>query len=369
MSKNCVDASIELANQYDVPMFLVASRRQIEAKEFGGGYANNWSTEDFAKYIQEKDKKGRIHLARDHGGPWQNSLEVANKYGLYQAMESAKRSFQVDIESGFEFIHIDPSVDIWGEPDIDEVLSRAFELYEHCWSIAQKLNKKIYFEIGAEKQSGDIGALDEVDYILSKVKEFCVKNHLPFPTFIVVQTGTRVAEMKNVGSMSTPLRIAHELPAEIQIPKLIDICNRNGIFLKQHNTDYLSDEVLGLFPKLGIHSVNVAPEFGVKETLALIHLFDQYGLTVMKERFLKIAYDSKKWDKWMLPQTNATDVDRAVIAGHYIFSDPRVQEMKKELEVQLKGRISSVDDYLTQEIKKSIMRYLRSFRLLRLKDL
>lgn len=366
MSKNCVDAVIELSNQYETPLFLIASRRQIEAEEFGGGYANNWSTQEFSRYIHAHDKKGRIIMARDHGGPWQSNFEVQNKYSLRQAMESAKRSYQIDIESGFEFIHIDPSIDIWGEPDVDEVLSRVFELYEHCWTLARRQNKNIFFEIGVEEQSGDIGTAEEVDYILSKVRTFCRKNHFPFPSFMVVQTGTKVTEMKNTGLISTPLHSAHGSPVEIRLSKLVDICNRNGILLKQHNTDYLNDEALTQLPKLGIHSANVGPEFGTRETLALLNVFDQYKLDPLKEKFLKLAFDSKKWEKWMSPQTNATDHQRAVIAGHYVFSDPPFIDIKEELKANINGRMSSVDAYLADEIKKNIMRYLRSFRLLSL---
>ena len=75
MSVNCVDAAIELANENDVPLMLIASRRQIDSEDFGGGYVNNWSTHRFADYVIENDKKGKILLARDHGGPWQNESE------------------------------------------------------------------------------------------------------------------------------------------------------------------------------------------------------------------------------------------------------------------------------------------------------
>ena len=363
MSKNCVDAVIGLSNLYDVPLFLIASRRQIEAEEFGGGYVHHWSTQEFSRYVHDHDKKGRIIMARDHGGPWQNDFEVQNKYSLRQAMESAKRSYQIDIESGFEFIHIDPSIDMGGQPDVDEVLLRVFELYEHCCTVAQRQKKNIFFEIGVEKQSGDIDAWEGVDYVLSKVRTFCRKNHFPFPSFIVLQTGTKVTEMKNTGSISMPLGRAHGLSVETQLSKLVDICNRNGILLKQHNTDYLNDEALALLPKLGIHSANVGPEFGTGETLALINLFDQYKLAPLKEKFLKLAFDSRKWEKWVSSQTNATDHQKAVIAGHYVFSDPRFMDIKKELKININGSMGSVDAYLAGEIKKNIMRYLRSFHL------
>ena len=72
MSKNCVDATIELANQYKTPLMLIASRRQIDSEEFGGGYVENWTTQEFSNYISSQDKQNNIILARDHGGPWQN---------------------------------------------------------------------------------------------------------------------------------------------------------------------------------------------------------------------------------------------------------------------------------------------------------
>ena len=75
MSKNCVDVVIELANTYQIPLMLIASRRQIESKELGNGYVNNWSTEEFSKYVYEKDKSQNVILCRDHGGPYQNENE------------------------------------------------------------------------------------------------------------------------------------------------------------------------------------------------------------------------------------------------------------------------------------------------------
>lgn len=71
MSVNCIDATVELANEFHTPLMLIASRRQIDSEEYGGGYVNNWSTSDYTNYVTEADKQGKIILARDHGGPWQ----------------------------------------------------------------------------------------------------------------------------------------------------------------------------------------------------------------------------------------------------------------------------------------------------------
>lgn len=365
MSLNCIDATIELANEYEVPLMMIASRRQIDSEEFGGGYVNNWTTEDFARYVTDKDKKGKILLARDHGGPWQSIMEKEAKLGLRRAMDSAKSSYRADIAAGFQVLHIDPSVDIHGSPDVDEVLDRVFDLYEFCWSQAQQAAQEVIFEVGTEEQSGSTNSQEELDYTLNAIKKFCMKNRIPQPTFVVIQCGTRVMEMRNVGSFDSPIRIANEIPAEIQLPKMIEICNRHGIFMKEHNTDYLSDEGLQWHPRLGIHAANVAPEFGVAETKALVHVLESHGLTGHAERFLKIAYDSNKWDKWMLDNTSATDRDRALISGHYVFSNPEVRELKMEASKLLERKAIHLEEHLKQQVKQSILRYLHNFRLVR----
>ncbi|MEE3227837.1 MAG: class II D-tagatose-bisphosphate aldolase, non-catalytic subunit, partial [Chloroflexota bacterium] len=263
MSLNCIDATIELANDYNIPLMLVASRRQIDSEVFGGGYVNGWTTPEFARYVIDRDKKGNVLLARDHGGPWQNNKEKEAKLNLRQAMESSKASYKVDIDAGFQILHIDPSVDIFGVPNVNVIIDRICELYEFCWSYAQRQGKEIIFEIGTEEQSETSSTLEELDYTLEVILDFCRRSNLPKPTFVVAQTGTRVMETRNIGSFDTPIRVVDEIPAEIQVPKMIEICKKSDVFLKQHNTDYLSDEALKWHPRLGIHSANVAPEFGV----------------------------------------------------------------------------------------------------------
>ena len=200
MSKNCVDATIELANDHKVPLTLIASRRQIDAEAFGGGYVNNWTTKEFADYVIDHDKHGKVYLARDHGGPWQSEKEKEAKMTLRRAMDSAKHSYREDIDAGFQMIHIDPSVDIFSAPDVDETLERIYELYEFCYSHAQRQGKEIIFEIGTEEQSGSTNTREELEYTLEQMKVFCKVNKLPYPAFVVVQTGTKVMEMANVGS-------------------------------------------------------------------------------------------------------------------------------------------------------------------------
>lgn len=363
MSKVCVDATIELANEHRVPIILIASRRQIDCEEFGGGYVNNWTTQQFADYVLDRDKAGRVLLARDHGGPWQNEREKDAKLGLRKAMDSAKRSYARDIDAGFQILHIDPSVDPHAPPSLEDTLERLFELYEFCWSYARRAGREVLFEIGTEEQSGSTNTPEELKHTLSEVKRFCAKEHLPFPSFVVVQTGTRVMEMRNVGSFSSPVRVADELAAEIQLPMMIDICRAHGIYIKQHNTDYLDDESLRWHPRLGIHAANVAPEYGVAETRALLSTLRGADCNDLADHFSTLALAAGKWKKWMLPNTAATDSDRAVIGGHYVFSTPEGAEIRANATERLAAKGVDLDGVLRAAVKATIQRYLEDFRL------
>jgi hypothetical protein len=367
MSKNCVDATIELANDFQTPIMLIASRRQIDSQEFGGGYVNNWTTEEFSQYVIDNDKKGFVILARDHGGPWQNTQEKEKKLSFRKAMESCKKSYEADIKSGFEIIHIDPSEDIFGKSSVDQILDRVYELLDFCTSISKRHNKDIAFEIGTEEQSGGTNSKEELEYVLQKVLDFCNKNKIQKPSFIVIQTGTKVMETRNVGTFDWPLRIMGELPAEIQVPQMIELCNKYNIFMKEHNTDYLSDEALSWHPKFGIHAANVAPEFGVMETRSFMNLLETYKLEDLKQNFIDLAYKSQKWDKWLLPNSTTTKTDKAVIAGHYVFAKEEFKSIKQEAQSKIKDK--NIDEFLKEQIKISIMRYLRAFRLLRLSNI
>ena len=363
MSKNCVDATIELANETDTYLMLIASRRQIDSEHFGGGYVNGWTTEQFAKYVTINDKKGKIILCRDHGGPWQSDHEKKANMSLKLAMESAKISYKADILAGFEVIHIDPSIDIHGKASLNDILDRVFELYEYCHSVGRQHQRKLAYEIGTEEQTGSTDSIDTLDYAISKITEFCTRNRIPKPSFVVAQTGTRVMETRNYGSLESPFRIADELPPEIQIPRIVDLCRRHNIFLKQHNTDYLSTDTLKWHPKLGIHSANVAPEFGVAETHAIVELLKRKPCSDLLEHFYELAYSSEKWQKWLIPDSRATKEDKALMAGHYVFADQRFIELKGVMQQRL-GSTVNVDEFLKHRVKASIFRYVDAFNLI-----
>ena len=363
MSKNCVDAAINITNQYKSPIILIASRRQIECEEFGGGYVNNWSTEKFSHYVKSRDKNNQIFLARDHGGPWQGSFE--DKYNFIKSMKVAKKSFEIDIDSNFNFLHIDTSIQPNSNVSIKKSLERFYELFEHCIYYSKKKNKDIMFEVGTEEQSGSTNTPEELEYTLNQIKKYCKKNNFKMPTFVVIQSGTKVAEMRNIGSFESPLRIENEIAVEVQIPKMIEICKKYGILMKEHNADYLSNHSLSLHPKLNIHAANIAPEFGVTETKSILNLMRKYNLKKLERDFLDLSYKSKKWKKWLVKDSKINKIDKAVIAGHYNFSSEKFQILKSKIERFLNKKNINLDNYLKKRVEKSIMRYAKNFNLVK----
>lgn len=360
MSKNCIDASIELAESFDSPQILIASRRQIDDVEFGGGYVEGFTTEQFSQYVRANAPKN-VYLARDHGGPWQSELEAEQNLSIEHSMASAKRSFCKDIEVGFDFIHIDPSIPIGAEDlTLDLVLDRLFELYGYCEEVAKGQGKNIQFELGTEEQNGYAQDLEQFEYFLNKTFQFCHKNNITKPTFVVAQTGTKVMEMRNVGNFSQ--NDSEKLSNTIShIRNVVAICNKYGIKLKEHNTDYLSDEALMMRPWLGIHASNVAPEYGVAESKALFYLLENFGLSKERDRLIEIALGSQKWQKWMLPNSSASDLDKATICCHYVFNHPEVKEIKRRLNAETFVRGICLNTFLRQKIKNCMLRYMALF--------
>jgi hypothetical protein len=340
---------------------IIASRRQIESKQLGSGYVNNWSTEEFSEYIN-KHANSNLILCRDHGGPYQNENEIKQNLTYGEVMTNAKESFRVDIKSGFNIIHIDPTENIISDLTIDEMLNRIYELYDYCFSVADEFNKKIHIEICFGKEDGGISNLSEIQYAIKKIETFCESKNLPLPLFMVLKTGNHVLETKNIGIFEDVID-GKGVEEENEIKKMIEFCNQIGIMVKEHNGDYLTNHALQYHPKLGIHAINVAPEFGVIETKSILAWLEKNDLNKYREEFLEISFNSEKWKKWMLPNTTTTKIEKAIISGHYIFSSTDFIKLKKKI-LENTENLNDFDNYLKSEIKKSILRYLKNLNLI-----
>lgn len=361
MSLRIVEETIKLANETKKPIALIPSRRQVECSGFGGGYANNWSTESFSKFVREADRGGYILLSRDHSGPWQ--FRTKNKQGssltYKEAMEEAKASLRVDIESDFDLIHLDPSQGLEFQRSQQDVINDILDLNEFCCGL--KGGREVIYELGADEQSmiPDLPSIAEekLSLILERLKGM----NLPSPMFYVLQTGTKVKELRNIGSFATRIPVRDMLPAAFQIPEILKICQSYGVYLKEHNADYLPEDSLSWHKRLGIPAANVAPEFAVAETRAIIDLAKQGKQDWFLELFYGLVLKEGKWQKWMMPNSKATDEEKILIAGHYHYSNPEISEAIDKLSVELKAQSIQFDAEIRRSVRKSILRFLKQF--------
>tara|TARA_B100000886_G_scaffold339254_1_gene304182 strand:- start:2749 stop:3153 length:405 start_codon:yes stop_codon:yes gene_type:complete len=134
--------------------------------------------------------------------------------------------------------------------------------------------------------------------------------------------------------------------------------------MKEHNADYLSTESLNWHPKIGIHAANIAPEFGVAETKALVDILTENNLKEEREKFLVISHKSNKWKKWMMKKTMTSDYEKSIISGHYVFSNKEFLDLKKNIISKLNKKGINLDNFLKKIVSNSIKRYLKSFRLI-----
>ena len=94
-----------------------------------------------------------------------------------------------------------------------------------------------------------------------------------------------------------------------------------------------------------------------------MQILENNSLGLLAVKFIELSYKSKKWYKWMLPNSTASIREKAIISGHYIFSTPEYIELKKEASLNLKKKGIELDIHLCNQVKKSIFRYMYNFRL------
>lgn len=375
MSKTLIEAVIQLAKEKDFPVMLIASRNQVDGDAFGGGYVCGFDQKRFKKCVDDiiikNNFNGLCYLCRDHGGPWQRDEERAAKLPVEKAMEIAKQSYVEDMLAGFDLLHIDPTKDphITGTVELDLVLNRTVELIEYLEKKRKELKLgDIGYEVGTEETNGGLTSVSAFENFAIKLTKALKEKGLPQPLFIVGQTGTLTRLTKNVGQYQTKEAV-----------ELTKISNKYGMGLKEHNGDYLSNEILLEHPAMGLDAMNVAPEFGVIETMSYIELAaleSKFTEKDKRSRAIEVITDyavkSERWRKWMVgDMKNAPasevlkdDANKKLIlemCGHYTYE---IKEVKRELE-KLKKNINGIgldfDFYVIKRIKDCIDRYVYCF--------
>ncbi len=306
MSKNTVDAAIEVSD-----VGFCASRRQIE---YDGGYVNGWTTRSFVKYIRQNSSD--MIIVRDHAGPGQGKKED-------DGLASLKRDAKL-----MDIIHIDPWKKFYY---IEKGIAKTAECIEFC----NKVNKNCLYEVGTEESIRKLTP-DGLYIFLKGLKKRLGDQLFSKILYAVIQSGTLLEEDRNTGEYDKERLI-----------NMIDVCKEFSVLSKEHNGDYLSEDIIKGKFDLGLDAINIAPEFGVIETMCIL---DRVSDDKVFDKIYKLCYNSGKWKKWVGDDFDplADKKQLVKICCHYVFAD---RKFKTILKLDM---FDGIDDEVKSKIKKRI---------------
>lgn len=308
MSKNVVDSVIEFCNETDNQIGLIPSRRQIENS---GGYVNKWTTKDFSEYV--KSKCNNIVLQRDHAGPSQGFFDD-------DGYESLKEDCAY-----FDLIHIDP----WKKHETYvDGLNTTVDMIQYCNAI----NPNLRFEVGTEESIRRF-EVEELNQLMIDLKKRLGTTFSKIE-YLVIQSGTSLKGVKQTGQYDNQ-----------RLKKMVSVAKNHGVLSKEHNGDYMPADLIKQKLDLGLDSINIAPEFGLIETLVYLeNIKDEETLSI----FWKICHESGRWKKWVSNDFDPLNQKENLIkiCGHYVFSD---EEFIKSVKTKY-----DLDDKIRSEIRKKL---------------
>jgi len=306
MSKNIVDAIVEFCANTGNTIGLIPSRRQVE---WNGGYVNNWTTEEFSKYVTT------LPLQRDHGGPGQGNRD-----------DDGFESLAYDAKH-FQLIHIDP----WKKyPEFSDGLEKTIEMIKFAYEI----NPDIIFEVGTEEAIRPFTP-DELNLLVASLRSALPEEVYWQIKYLVIQSGTSLKGTNQTGNYDST-----------RLVEMIEVARSYDMLSKEHNGDYIPVEVIKEKFSLGLDCINIAPEFGLIETLTYLSEIKDDKLF---ERFWQICYDSKKWVKWVSPGFDPyyNREQLVKICGHYVLSYPKFIS-------DIKSQFPGIDEKVKANVTKKL---------------
>ena len=319
MSSEVIEAVFRYSHYYRKQLMLIASKNQIDYK---GGYVNNWTTQQLSEYVSKLRhlyNYSNVKICRDHCGPGFNgSQDLSDTY----------ETIRNDIANGFDLIHFDFC-------HYEGPLDKRLEETKKAIEFALNLNPKLLLEIGTDENMGTgYGPmnLSEIEKEMEYFKSFCS------PQFYVVQTGSLIKEINQIGSFNKDF-----------VSQVSTIARSKGMRIKEHNADYLDKESVALRKNL-VGAMNIAPQFGVVQTVLTLNKCLSYG--VDPSVFVDFCYESNKWSKWLSRNTKENKMLCSIIAGHYNFSSESYKEIIRRL-----GEKEDIREYLIGNLMNIIDHY------------
>lgn len=376
-SETVIKAALRSAKRANAPIKFAATLNQVDED---GGYTGLTQSE-FVEMVKIEAEaisyEGLIIVALDHGGPWLKDQHSIENWSLEETMTAVKKSLEAAIDAGYDFLHIDPTVDKTLPPGeiipIERVVERTIELIKHAENYRREKGiAPLGYEVGTEEVHGGLANLEVFDRFLSLLKEGLEKEGLSevWPILIVGKVGTDL----------------HTTIFDPEVAKtLAEKAAKYGSFIKGHYTDYVENPEE--YPLSGMGAANVGPEFTEEEYNALTQLA-QLEDKLKKEKLIarsslilqvleKEVYESKRWQKWLKGEEKGKDLydlspsrqKWLIKTGcRYIWAQPRVVASRTLLYRNLEQNGYRGEEMVLLQVERAMDKYFRTFNLIDLHD-
>jgi hypothetical protein len=159
--------------------------------------------------------------------------------------------------------------------------------------------------------------------------------------YLVIQSGTRLCEGKNIGEFD-----------EDRLKNMLSLANKYNLIAKEHNGDWLTMDNIRKKAEVGLKLINIAPELGMIETNVIIEHI-KHNPDVF-EKVFDICFKSNLWKKWVKSDfdyiNNKEDIIR--VSCHYSYTNEEF--------IKIKDSIENIDD----EIKYRLYSRLKELYML-----
>ncbi len=349
MNRRIVAACAVFARDHGLPIVLVASRRQVERKELGGGYVEGWDAATLAREVSVLDPEGWLYLGRDHAGPWQHPADPPE---LAAATTSALASLREDLIAGFDLVHLDPAIAPENDRGLPAYLDRLERLHTGYAALCRELGVHPLLELGPEDRDVPVGSVSWYKTLLE-----LAATRMP-ADLVVGHAGLLVQGRGNLFRRLLPHR-------EALLTEVLGLAQTAGLSSKLHNADYLPTTVLRLLAARGCTAVNIGPSLVTAQTETWLELCLTSGRVDLAEALIEGVQTSAYWKKWIVPGTRPSPRDKAVLAAHYLQQDPRVIALDEELEDVLRRAGLDLEAELARPVEAELLRLAQSLGWLR----
>jgi len=376
-SETVIKAALRSARRANAPIKFAATLNQVDED---GGYTGLTPSEFVETVKMEAEAlgyDGLIIVALDHGGPWLKDQHSIENWSFEQTMNAVKRSLEAAIDAGYDFLHIDPTVDKTIPPGetipIEWVVERTIELIKHAENYRRKKGiGPLGYEVGTEEVHGGLANLEVFDRFLSLLREGLEKEGIGevWPVLVVGKVGTDL----------------HTTTFDPQVARaLAEKAAQYGSFIKGHYTDYVENPQD--YPLSGMGAANVGPEFTEEEYNALVQLagledkLKEERLIARSSSIVQVleqeVYQSGRWKKWLKGEEQGKDLYELPLPRRewlirtgcrYIWARPPVVASRSLLYRNLERNGYQGEEMVLLQVERAMDKYFRAFNLINLHD-